>query len=690
MIAAAMQGAHGRPRQRAAHGYHWHASSKLPELDSKSERHKRLRAAKKLLLADWRSRKGCNSSTYGKDDILTLSWHADLFAHDRSTEDLIAVLTALILKRCESILGSDGHAEPSRALNDGFKTGERMSGSTFYILLRFVRCLRTLPAQSDEGSQAVRKKLLKKAFERFQEGIREHLSYGDVGDSRFDACELAFCLEGMLHTRPETVDEATAERVFKIIHAAQERTGSWRPQTPLTTSHRGEVLYAIGIETATSLLCSLSILDARSPGRRSNALGNTHLAVILKYWDWLKGRRLPLSLAIGEVMGWRSERLGGSYLHIWENSQILEFLVIFRDYLDQHISGELLELSELDVTLPVGTPPAWNDIVTKFEPAGTNPDYRFYEDIGRCFVEPRLTRSGEPNWSMLLYGPPGTGKSTTAKNLAAALNVPMIRVTVSDFLTTGDAHMERRAKLIFEVLRHQMMAVVLFDELDQFLLDRDSELFRAQQSAFQLLTPGMLTKLADLREEESVIFILATNYDDRIDSAIKRPGRVDVSYLCLPPDFSKRCATIKRVLKKREITASDGEIRAAARVAVFLGHTSIERIAKQTASALALAERYDKEPRDIQFNTFSQRAVALIDAGKAPDELIGLTWMALEAMPPRGARAPRFVERLASLLTGLDASHRDRVREGGEFSAAQFDALVALGKVAQQTAKPKD
>jgi hypothetical protein len=32
MIAAAIQGAHDRARQRAAHGYRWHKSSQLPKL----------------------------------------------------------------------------------------------------------------------------------------------------------------------------------------------------------------------------------------------------------------------------------------------------------------------------------------------------------------------------------------------------------------------------------------------------------------------------------------------------------------------------------------------------------------------------------------------------------------------------------------------------------------------------------
>lgn len=681
MIAAAIRGAYDTPRARAAHGYHWHPSSQLPPLRS-TEMKKRLKSARRMLLEDWSIRGGTNSSTYGLNDILTLSWYLDLFHDDPAAASLVTRLSEIVVARSEKVVGSDGNADATKALNDGYKSGERESGSTLYILLRFVRCERVLTPSSNDTDKAVRKRFRKKAYEQFQAGLRDQLSFSEVGDSRFDPCELAFCLEGMLHLRPETVDDATAERVFTVIFNAQERAPGWRPQTPLTTSHRGEVLYPIGIEAATSILSSLSILDGRAPKHRSAAMGHRHLRLLLKYWDWLKSRHLTLTLPSGDVTGWRSDRLGGSFLHIWENSQILEFLVIFRDYIDRHIAGELLELSELDVILPPARSAEtdWPNIVAKFEPVTGHESYQVYHQIGRSFVQPRLDNAGEVQWSMLLYGPPGTGKTTMAQNLAAALNAPLIRISVSDFLTTGDAHMERRAKLIFEVLKRQMFAVVLFDELDQFLLDRDSELFQKQQSAFQLLTPGMLTKIADLRDRQSVVFVLATNYDDRIDSAIKRPGRVDISYLVLPPDLSKRKSTIKAVLDKRGITVLDEELAMAARSSVFLGHSGIVRVAKQVTPPQSLIVAYDKEPRDIQFNKFAERARALLEAGKTPDELVGLTMMALEAFDPGKQSQPRFVERLASLLRALPEDDQNKVREAGDFPKSSFKALVAIGK----------
>jgi SpoVK/Ycf46/Vps4 family AAA+-type ATPase len=144
-------------------------------------------------------------------------------------------------------------------------------------------------------------------------------------------------------------------------------------------------------------------------------------------------------------------------------------------------------------------------------------------------------------------------------------------VTVSDFLGAGGALVEARAKAIFQMLGAQSDCVILFDEIDAFLLDRDSEHYRNQDTLFQFLTPGMLTKINDLRKAARSIFVIATNYENRIDAAIKRPGRIDRQYLLLPPDFNKRRFIIKGVLPKEMEPALD-EL---AKASLYLGYTEI-------------------------------------------------------------------------------------------------------------------
>ena len=192
----------------------------------------------------------------------------------------------------------------------------------------------------------------------------------------------------------------------------------------------------------------------------------------------------------------------------------------------------------------------WSKKVADYEPVTSlGPWNACYKMVGEELVADRIAEGrgqSKHSWSALLFGPPGTGKTTVAENVAETLRLPLITVTVSDFLADG-AQVEARAKAIFEVLNRQTGAVVLFDEIDQLLLDRESELYREQESSFQFLTPGMLTKINDLRKIEKVIFFLATNYIDHIDPAIKRRGRIDRQIIVLPPDRDGREKIVSKI-----------------------------------------------------------------------------------------------------------------------------------------------
>lgn len=81
------------------------------------------------------------------------------------------------------------------------------------------------------------------------------------------------------------------------------------------------------------------------------------------------------------------------------------------------------------------------------------------------------------------------------------------------------------------------------------LLDRDSKQYGKQGDIFQFMTPGMLTKLAELRKIKKLGFIIGTNYGERIDRAIKREGRIDKALLCAPPNKAARRKLLRKFLE---------------------------------------------------------------------------------------------------------------------------------------------
>jgi SpoVK/Ycf46/Vps4 family AAA+-type ATPase len=272
------------------------------------------------------------------------------------------------------------------------------------------------------------------------------------------------------------------------------------------------------------------------------------------------------------------------------------------------------------VTLPASAAPKerWDAAREALEPVRCLGDrYEVYKSIEHQFIEPRLLQDGDPAYSMLLYGPPGTGKTTVASSLSWALDYPLITVTVSDFLADGQVAIEARAKDLFRMLQAQPRMVVLFDEVDQFMLDRDSEYFRDQETVFQFLTPGMLTKLAALRDSKSVLFIIATNYAERIDAAIKRQGRIDQHLLLLPADKERRKKFVELLWKSGAI-----DVDAAATNSPFLSFNDMKLISKRAVGPDAIKELTAAVPAatpDTYIARFHKKNESLIkDAGRAP------------------------------------------------------------------------
>ncbi|RJP27480.1 MAG: AAA family ATPase [Candidatus Omnitrophota bacterium] len=170
------------------------------------------------------------------------------------------------------------------------------------------------------------------------------------------------------------------------------------------------------------------------------------------------------------------------------------------------------------------------------------------------------TKKLEGSISALLFGPPGTSKTQLAKGLAQKLKWKYINIDPSNFLDKGLEQIYIRSNEIFEDLKDLSFVVILFDEMDALVQTREHG--ASIDITSQFLTTSMLPKLADLHDNKKLIFLMATNHQERFDSAIKRPGRFDLHICMGPPSAEMKIEKLDsfRVLVSENMKKKLGEL----------------------------------------------------------------------------------------------------------------------------------
>jgi AAA+ superfamily predicted ATPase len=155
---------------------------------------------------------------------------------------------------------------------------------------------------------------------------------------------------------------------------------------------------------------------------------------------------------------------------------------------------------------------------------------------------------------LLLYGPPGCGKTFLARAVAGEMGASFISLSITDVLNMWIGSSERNLHELFQSARGHAPCVLFLDEIDA-LGHKRSQL---NSSSMRTVVNQLLTELDGVDGNNDGVFVLAaTNAPWDIDSALRRPGRLDRTVLVLPPDKAARAAILQYHLRDRPVAGID-------------------------------------------------------------------------------------------------------------------------------------
>jgi hypothetical protein len=332
----------------------------------------------------------------------------------------------------------------------------------------------------------------------------------------------------------------------------QRPDGSWPRSRPLFVYPRLGHAYCYDYELLAALLS-----DAQLAEIASEHLGCLHAAA-----QALEERKYPLSVALDEADGERSEPVyGWSSGHhgtkvaaeSWATAAALHFCSALSRLVAERIRRETFEYVGASYTPPSETdagakaldgfldsplaPGGDAQLKTALEVSLLSPLLAVRAKVRQGKTLPKRTSGGvKVPTSAILFGPPGTSKTGLAERIGEALGWPVLALDPSHLTRHGLDAVHSEANKLFGMLQRCEEVVVLLDEFDELMREREG----GSDMESRFLTTAMLPKLAALSRERRIVYLVATNHLEQFDAAIRRPGRFDMVIPVLPPTASEK------------------------------------------------------------------------------------------------------------------------------------------------------
>ena len=384
---------------------------------------------------------------------------------------------------------------------------------------------------------------------------------------------------------PATTNIKLVKKALDLIFKCQASDGTWRKGEPIfnpadsssspsSSSSSSNIepsavrdignSYVFFFDMVSSMLSTLAEKDASLLSPDLNNLG--------RCLQWAEGSvmkeilkedcDITTNVCRGSVVsGWRSNHLGPGSPAAWSTAHVFLALSGMRNLLHTLITKSILEefggreiemvstrewetLMDADILLGSDRTSTLKDVVANkvLEPLVSQEAAVTAHLLPTDTDKPLTIQYQKPYYSLIFFGPPGTAKTTICTSMANYLGWNFVTIDTADFLADGLANVASRMTYIFDRLKVLERTIILFDEVEEFCLDRENPILSMES---RMLTTAMLTQFNDLRRQQSSVFIVATNRIRSFDAAVTRPGRFDSLLFVGTPNLKSREKRLK-------------------------------------------------------------------------------------------------------------------------------------------------
>jgi transitional endoplasmic reticulum ATPase len=182
-----------------------------------------------------------------------------------------------------------------------------------------------------------------------------------------------------------------------------------------------------------------------------------------------------------------------------------------------------------------------------------------------------LWLQGKTAPNILLTGPPGTGKTYSVVQFAQQHHCALLAIDKQTSVTELKETFARAYQLT--AASQGKKCIIFMDEIDsQFHKERNNNGLVAE---LLVLMDGVLSSSSssgsNQQQQRSVVVIAATNYVNRIDSALRRPGRFDYEVVFKVPTLRERTLVLSQLTKDMKVIDSLELTAIAAQCVGFVG-----------------------------------------------------------------------------------------------------------------------